>query len=385
MKIGVISDYFYPAIGGISEHVYNFSKYAAKQGHDVKLITPAPMGYNKAELKKIDDSMLPGQVIRFGQHLPVFSNGSLSRIGISLGIDKKLKELFESEKFDVIHTHSPLAGYVPMLAVKYSNTLTIGTMHTYFKSNFWFDTFKKYLIRYYDSLDGCISVSESSRDLIDHYLGRTPTVITNGIDVNLFGNTEEKIEKFNDGKVNVFFVGRAETRNGIDVLITAFLKAVKEDKNIRLIIAGDGPYLQRYIDMIPAEHKDDVHFVGRIYKERPAYYNTADIHVFPAEIATFSITVLEGLAAGKPVITTDMKSFKEIMSDGKEGFLVKYGDSDNMAKRILELAGDKTLREKMGKAARQRSLNYSWEVITGKIIDFYRECHKNALSKYTVF
>ena len=80
-----------------------------------------------------------------------------------------------------------------------------------------------------------------------------------------------------------------------------------------------------------------------------------------------------------------MKSFKEIMSDGKEGFLVKYGDSDNMAKRILELASDKTLREKMGKAARQRSLNYSWEVITTKIIDFYRECHRNALSKYTVF
>jgi phosphatidyl-myo-inositol alpha-mannosyltransferase len=384
MKIGVVSDYFYPAIGGISEHVYNFSKYATKLGHDVRLITPAPMDYSKAELKKLDDSLLPGQVIRFGHHLPIFSNGSLSRIGITLGIDKKLKALFDAEKFDVIHTHSPLAGYIPMLTIKYSNTLTIGTMHTYFKSNFWFNHFKKNLAEYYDCLDGCISVSDSSRDLMKQYLNRTPTVIPNGIDVNVFGNTKEKINKFSDDKVNVFFVGRAETRNGIDVLIKAFLLAVKEYKNMRLIIAGDGPYLQYYKDMIPFEHKDDVHFVGRIYSERPAYYNTADIHVFPAEIATFSITVLEGLAAGKPVITTDMKSFKEIMTDGKEGFLVKYGDFETMAKRLLELANNSSLRTSMGKAARERAMNYSWEVVTGKIINFYRECHKKALNKYPV-
>lgn len=384
MKIGVISDYFYPAIGGISEHVYNFSKYAQKMGHDVKLITPAPINYSKTELKRIDEAMLPGQVIRLGHHLPVFSNASLSRIGIAWSIDKKLKELFDSERFDVVHTHSPLAGYIPMLSVKYSNTLTIGTMHTYFKDNYWFKKFKKYIVRYYDSLDGCISVSDSSRDLINQYLNRTPTVINNGIDINLFGNTNEKIEKFNDGKINVFFVGRAETRNGIDVLINAFIRAIKDFKNMRLIIAGDGPFLQYYKDMVPAENKDDIHFVGRIYKERPAYYNTADIHVFPAEIATFSITVLEGMAAGKPVITTDMKSFKEILEDGKEGFLVKYGDSDAMAKKILDLASNKELRESVGLAARKRSMNYSWEKVTERVISFYKECHKKALSKYTV-
>jgi len=384
MKIGVVSDYFYPAIGGISEHVYNFAKYATKQGHDVRVITPSPVNYSKRELKAIDDSMLPGQVIRLGHHLPVFSNHSLSRIGIALSIDKKLTDVFETEKFDVVHTHSPLAGYIPLLTVKYSNTLTVGTMHTYFKDNYWFKKYKKYLVQYYDALDGCISVSESSKNLIQEYLGRTPTVITNGIDVNLFGNTKEKISQFDDGKINVFFVGRAEPRNGIDVLIKSFLKAVRKNGDMRLIIAGDGPFLQYYKDMVPTVHKNDIHFVGQIYEERPAYYNTADIHVFPAEIATFSITVLEGLAAGKPVITTDMKSFKEIMDHGKEGFLVKYGDSDTMAERILALAADKELRKTMGIAARKRAMQYSWEAITSKIIDFYRDCHKKALDKYPI-
>jgi len=376
MKIGVISDYFYPAIGGITEHVYNFTKYATKMGHDVKLITPAPLNYSKKDLQEIDQRLLNGNVIRFGVHLPVFSNGSLSRIGVAFNIDKKLKHLFETEKFDVVHTHSPLAGYIPLLAIKYRNTLTVGTMHTYFKSSFWFNTFKGVLARYYDAMDGCISVSNSSRDLIKEYLNRTPVVIPNGIDTNIFGNTDKKINAFMDDKVNVFFIGRAETRNGIDVLIKAFARAQREFSKLRLIIAGDGPYLDLYKQLAASENCKDVHFVGRIYEERPVYYNTADIHVFPAEIATFSITVLEGLAAGKPVITTDMKSFKEIMTDGKEGFLVKYGDHEKMAQRILELAKNKDLRERMGRDARQQALNYSWEIITKRVIDFYGECKK---------
>jgi phosphatidyl-myo-inositol alpha-mannosyltransferase len=386
MKIGVVSDYFYPCLGGITEHVYNFCKYAKKAGHDVKLITPHPVNYSKQKIKELDESLLPETVIRLGYHLPIFSNGSLSRIGLSFNIKKKLKNIFEVEKFDVLHVHSPLAGFIPMLSVKYSNTLTVGTIHTYFKSNFWFEKFKKSLIRYYDNLDGCISVSESSRELIEQYLGRTPTVIQNGIDVNAFGATEQKIQKFNDGKINIFFIGRAEIRNGIDVLIKAFLKALHSYKNMRLIISGDGPYLSYFESLVPPENKLDIIFTGKVIKERPKYYNTCDVHVFPAEIATFSITVLEGLASGKPVISTDMKSFHEIMTNNKEGFLVKYGDVDTMSQKILELANSKELREKMGKAARARAMEFSWESITDKIIKFYKDCHKKALDdkKYPV-
>jgi phosphatidyl-myo-inositol alpha-mannosyltransferase len=108
MKIAVVSDYFYPVLGGITENVYNFTKYAIKQGHDVKLITPQPYNYTKEETKKIDlEYFDEGVVIRLAKHIPIFSNGSLSRPGITLGIDKKLKALFEKENFDVIHVHSP--------------------------------------------------------------------------------------------------------------------------------------------------------------------------------------------------------------------------------------------------------------------------------------
>jgi phosphatidylinositol alpha-mannosyltransferase len=386
MKIAIISDYFYPSLGGITEHVYNFSKYAIKAGHDVQVITPYPLNHSKSNIDKMDTSLLPGSIIRFGRHLPIFSNGSLSKIGISFGINKKLKNLFKREKFDVIHIHSPLAGFLPMMSIKYSDTLTIGTIHTYFNDNFWFNLFKPSILKYYDALDACISVSDSSRELIEKELSRSPFVIPNGIDVNVFGNTNDKVDKFNDNKVNMFFIGRADVRNGIDVLIKAFLKSIRTYKNMRLIIAGGGPYLSIYKDMVPVENKDDVVFVGKINEERPAYYNTADVHIFPAEIAAHSITVLEGLAAGKPIITTDIKSFSDVITNGKEGFLVKYGDVDTMSQKILELANNKELREKMGKAARARAMDFSWESVTDRIIGFYKDCHKKAVSekKYPV-
>ena len=382
MKIAVVSDYFYPLLGGITEHVYNLTKYALKQGHDVKLITPKPYNYTQEETLKIDQSFFGNDVvIRLGTHLPVFSNGSLSSPGITFGIDKKLKKLFEKEKFDVVHVHSPLAGFLPMMATKYSDTLTVGTIHTYFKSNMFFDAFKKYITRYYDALDGCITVSDLSASLIEDKINRRPVVIPNGIDINFFGGTNEKIQEFSDGKINIFFIGRADVRNGIDVLIKAFLIAIKDYSNLRLIIAGDGPYMAYYKSMVPSEYKDDIVFVGKINEERPVYYNTADVHVFPVEIATHSITVLEGLAAGKPVITTDLESLKKIMSDGKEGFLVPYGDFNLLADRILELAKDKSLRERMGTAARKRAIDFSWETVTTKIIDFYKDCNRKALKR----
>lgn len=382
MKIAVVSDYFYPVLGGITENVYNFTKYAIKQGHDVKLITPQPYNYTKKETAKVDlEYFGEGVVIRLGKHMPIFSNGSLSRPGVTLGIDKKLKALFEKENFDVIHVHSPLAGFLPMMAIKYSNTLTIGTIHTYFKSNFYFDYFKKYIIQYYDALDGCIAVSESSSLLIKEKIQRTPVVLPNGIDIHFFGGTKEKIPEFCDGKVNIFFIGRADVRNGIDVLIKAFLSVIKSNTNVRLIIAGDGPYMAHYKEMVPQEYKKDVCFVGKINKERPVYYNTADIHVFPAEIAAHSITVLEGLAAGKPIITTDIKSFRDVITEGKEGFLVPYGDHGKLAQRILELVNNEGLRQQMGLASRNKSLEFSWETVTSKIIDFYKDCNRKALER----
>ncbi len=382
MKIAVVSDYFYPLLGGITENVYNFTKYAIKQGHDVRIITPEPYNFTKEQIKHHDLNYFDkGIVIRFGKHLPIFSNGSLSTLGITLNINTKLKELFNKERFDVVHIHSPLAGFFPMMAIKYSNTLTIGTIHTYFKSNFFFDCFKKYILKYYDALDGCIAVSQSSSMLIQEKLNRTPFVIPNGIDVNIFGNTKNKITEFCDDKINIFFIGRGDVRNGIDVLIKAFIRSVKINPKMRLIIAGDGPYMPLYKDQVPQEHKKDVFFVGKINKERPAYYNTADIHVFPAQIAAHSITVLEGLAAGKPIITTDIKSFSDVIKEGREGFLIPYGDHEKMSLKILELANDKELRLRMAGASRNRSLDFSWENITTKIIDFYKDCNRKALER----
>jgi phosphatidylinositol alpha-mannosyltransferase len=377
MKICVVSDYFYPALGGITEHVYNFTKYGIKAGHDIKLLTPYPVNMDRQHVRDLDEQLLPGAVVRFGKHLPVFSNGSLSYMGITFGINRKLKDFFKKEKFDVIHVHSPLAGFIPMMAIKYSDTLTIGTIHTYFKHNFWFEIFKKNIVKYYDALDGCIAVSDSSKELIEKEMHRSPAVIPNGVDINIFGGTKEKIKRFDDSKVNVFFIGRADVRNGIDILITAFLKAIKDFKNMRLIIAGDGPYLNLYKEMVPCEHLNDVHFVGKINKERPVYYNTADIHVFGAEIAAHSITILEGLAAGKPIITTDIKSFRDVITEGKEGFLVPYGDADKMADRLLQLANNKGLREQMSLASRQKSIQYSWENVTKRIINFYHDRQNN--------
>jgi len=164
---------FLSDVGGISEHVFNFVKYALAAGHDVKIITPTPWNISKKRIKHLDAASFGDRIIRFGRHLPVFSNASLSRVGIALNTGKKLKKLFADEN-STSFIFIPRSRFYPMIANNCSDTLTVGTIHTYFKSNFWFNTLKKSILKYYDALDGCIAVSESCRELIEKMLDRTP-------------------------------------------------------------------------------------------------------------------------------------------------------------------------------------------------------------------
>lgn len=372
MNICIISDYFYPKIGGITENVYNTTKELIKRGHNVKLITPSPIFTSKKEINRLDKELLGNNVIRMGIAIPVFVNGSIAQLGVTCRFKQKLHKLIEENNFDIIHIHSPLFSYYGLSTIKNSKRIPIvGTFHTYFKKSFLFDTFDKLLKNYFNAIKGKIPVSTSANEILKKYFGQEGMVINNGIDLDYY-NTKETIKKFNDDTINIFFIGRAEPRNGIDILIKAFEIAKKRYKKMRLIIAGND--MKTYKNLASKTNvSNDIFFVGPLRKEKPAYYNTADIHVFPVEVAALSITILEGMASSKPIITTDMQGMREIFGSNKTGIFTKFGDYKQIAKELVRLAKDKTLRDEYGKNARKRAEEFSWVHIMDKIENYYKE------------
>lgn len=364
MKIGIITEYYYPLLGGITEHVHHFSIEAKKLGLEPVIITG-----NAGEDPFVKEGEI--EIIRLGRSVPLYSNGSVARVTVGFNIGRKIKELFKSERFDIIHIHSPFVPTLPIMAQLYSNTMTFATFHTQFDSNIFLKTFRKISQRAMDILDGRIAVSKLCIESMNHYLDAEFKVIPNGIDTDKFNGRHEKIAAFDDGKLNIFFLSRLEPRNGLEYLIKAFSILRKKRSDCRLIVGGSGPLKTYYKSLVPSSVRHDIHFVGQINGVRPNYYSTADIFCFPTTKASFGITILEAMASEKPVITFTLPAYEQIIKSGEDGILCGDPDAGNMAMAIDQLLDSQEMREKIGRAARVRAEDYSWKKITKKIVDYY--------------
>ncbi len=372
LKIGIVTEYYYPTLGGIQEHVYHFSKEAASRGHNVHIITSNVIG---ADL--IYDVYNENvKVIRVGYSLPIVSNNSIGRVSLAPKITSRLKDILQQERYDILHIHSPLHPVLPILALSKSNTTTIGTFHTNFERSLFFTIFKPFLKMGIERLDGMIAVSETAITTVKNYLHpkKEFKIIPNGVDTEMFSPNTPKIKSLVDEKINLLFVGRMEPRNGLDRLIKAFIYVREKGyKNVRIIAIGDGPLRKIYEEMIPPNLKTDVIFTGALNGGRPEYYSSSHILCFPATIASFGITLLEGCAAGLPFISTLGAGFPSIFSNGVNGFLINTADEKEFGETLITLIKDENLRKRLGENGRRLAEKYSWKNITTQVIDYYYE------------
>lgn len=372
-KIGIVSEYFYPHLGGITEHVYFYSKELVKRGYEVVLLT----GY---EGETTDVPIPEGlRIVRLGKSVPFYMNNSFAKVTLGWNLGKKVRRVLEEEKFDLLHIHSPLFMTLPLLFLKYSETVTVGTLHTYFDSvgpRFFFRAFQKFIQRFFDKMDGVIAVSEACKKALAPYLKGDFAYIPNGVDTEWFANPKGKIEKFDDETPKVMFLGRMDPRNGLESLLDAFPAVVERLPAAKLIVVGDGPMLPLYQEKAGALNGRNVFFEGQINGNRPEYFASCDVFCYPAKIAAFSVTLLEAMAAGKPVVGTDNLGFRQAIENGKNGLLVPPEDSGQLAKALLHLLEDRETAARIAKNGQEWVQGISWSRVTDRILDFYDQVYR---------
>jgi phosphatidylinositol alpha-mannosyltransferase len=364
VRIGVVTEYYYPSVGGIQEHVYHFAREARRLGHVVKIVTSEMPDVKVGKVERNAD------VIRVGASLPVFQNGGFGRITGGPRIGASVREILTRERFDVVHVHAPLTPVLPLVAIHHATGPVVGTFHTNFKPNLLFRLMRSTLQRYLDRLDAAVAVSRACLSAFEDRLTADFRIIPNGVDTERFARGR-RIRRFDDGKLNVLFVGRLEPRNGLDRLLTSFHRAWKQI-DARLIVIGDGPLLPRYRAMVPREMADDVVFTGRVLEERPDYYATADVYCAPTRIASFGVTLLEAMAAGKPVLASDIDGYREVLQHGREGELLPPEDPAAWARALVRLSRDPARGVAFGDRGRVTAQRYAWPVVTREVLGLYR-------------
>jgi phosphatidylinositol alpha-mannosyltransferase len=382
MKIGIVTEYYYPTLGGVQDHVHYFAVAARRLGHDVRIITPevrdelASLATAGPQQPGRTDSDGHDGVIRLGVSLPVLSGSSIGRVSGGRDLSRRMREILRSEQFDVVHVHTPLLPTLPLIALRESDVLNVGTFHSVVGKSRLFGLLRPVLQRYADRLDLAIGVSETALEGIRRYVEAPWRVVPNGVDVATFAAGRRRPE-FDDGRANVLHVGRFDPRNGVDRVVKGWVGVRRAGTDARLILVGDGPMRRRYEAMVPDDLRADCHFVGFVPSaERASYYASGDVLLCPAVGGTFGIIVLEALAAGCAVVAADTSGFRNVMTDGVEGFLVDVdqdADCAVLAERARALLTDRTLRARCVEAGRRRAASFDWSLIAARVLALYDE------------
>ncbi|NOZ06819.1 MAG: glycosyltransferase family 4 protein [Chloroflexi bacterium] len=369
MKIAQVSPYDYPFPGGVTEHISYLDRHLREMGHEVQIIAPS----------STPEEELDSHVVRVGNVIvPVPFSGSVARISLSPRIYLRVKRLLQREQFDVIHIHEPMTPALPMAVLRHSKAVNVGTFHAYRSTHAAYE-YGRPMFRYFvRRLHGCIAVSIPARESVARYFPGEYRIIPNGIETRRFGNEDIRpIERFDDGMLNVLFVGRLEKRKGFKYLLRAFARVKERVPESRLIVVGAYEHEDKapFVRYARYHHIRHVKFVGYVHAEElPRYYHTAHVFCAPSTgFESFGIVLLEAMASGIPVVASDIPGYNAVLEHGREGLLAPAAEPVALAEAIVALLRDPQQRRYMGEQGRRKAARYDWSIITRRVYDFYLE------------
>ncbi len=362
MKIGLVCPYIYPENGGVAQHVRFLYENLRLRGHDVRVLTASHGPQRSSE----------GDIIRLGVGFSVPINASVGTLTFSPRYLSQIGAMLDRERFDVLHFHEPFVPFLSLFLLRESQSVNVATFHAYAGFSPSYEFGSRALGGYAARLHGRIAVSAAARHFIDRFFPGDYKVIPNGVDVGRFANAVP-IARWQDGTPNVLFVGRHEPRKGLIDLLKAHRILRKTGSDPRLLVVGSGPQEREARRYVATRGLQGVEFLGRVSDAQKAQlFRTADVYASPATGGeSFGIVLLEAMAAGTPIVCSDIHGYKGVVRRGREGLLVPPREPRELAIAIDRLLRDPALREQMGAAGQERAEQFSWPRVTAKVDDYY--------------
>jgi phosphatidylinositol alpha-mannosyltransferase len=375
----MVTEYAYPVLGGVPEHVHNLSRELAARGHEVTVLTSlAPLGM-KRRARDLDAENLAVhgyRTLRMAASMPFYGNGSVARVSIGMpGLKVRVTRALRG--MDVVHAQGLAVPTLPLYSLRTSLApVTVGTFHTYFERGHWgYRYFLAYVKSTLARTDRLIAVSEPCITAMRPYFTEQDfEIIPNGIDTDLYRPLAPS-EARPDGPPRILFVGRFDPRNALDTMLDAARILADEGRDFVLQVVGDGPLRPKYHHQAKALGVDDrVEWLGLLDKERPRLYREATVFAVPCVLASFGVVLLEAMASGTPVVCADNIGFRQVIRDGAPGRFVPPRDAAALAAGIAQLLDDPATRADWGARGRELAVEqYAWPTIARRVEDLYRE------------
>jgi len=362
MKVGITCPYSWDVPGGVQSHIRDLAEALLDAGHEVSVISPAD-----------DDTPLPPYVTGAGRAVPVPYNGSVARLSFGFLSVSRVRRWIKDGGFDVLHVHEPEIPSLSLLACWVASGPIVATFHTAIPRS------RVLLVTYpvvrtgLEKINGRIAVSEAARNTLVEHIGGDAVVIPNGVATSRFRKAEPLPGWPGPGGA-IGFLGRMdEPRKGLSVLLKAFTTLGSERPGLRLLIAGRAADPEEVLQRVPAELRDRVVLLGQINdEEKVRALHSVDVFCSPNTGGeSFGIVTAEAMAAGVPIVASDIDAFRQVLRGGEAGELFSTGDAGDLARAAGRLLDDPARRAALSAAALVAVADYDWSVVARSVLSVY--------------
>jgi phosphatidylinositol alpha-mannosyltransferase len=387
MRIAIVSPYALDVVGGVQSHVRSLARALRAAGDEVLVLGPtavAPAGRAAAAVGDARPSPEPTQP-HVGRTTAVPANGSRAPVALGPGAAVRLRSLLRRAAPDVVHVHEPLVPVIGPAAVLGTTAASVLTFHATAEGGalpVLYRAVRAPARRIVARGDVLTAVSPVAAAFHARMLGidvASLTIVPNGVDVARFasssGSPASPTGTAPSGPLLVF-LGRLEHRKGADVVVRAFLELAPRRRDLRLRILGDGPLaplLRSLVADAPEEVSRRIELAGRVEPEHlPALLAEGDVALLPARGGeSFGIVLLEAMAAGLPVVATDIPGYRAVARPDREALLVAPDDPTALAVAVARVLDDQALAARLRAAGRARAEEHDWTHVARTMQDVY--------------
>jgi phosphatidylinositol alpha-mannosyltransferase len=306
--------------------------------------------------------LAPGPTGGLGRTIPIPVNGSIARMAPPpIGVYRTRRALARS-RFDVIHLHEPLAPSITIPALMLQAAPTVATFHAAGERTpyRWFGALARRLARH---IDAPVAVSDAAAELAHRHLGVTCAVLYNGIELERFDpGTRECRSR------SILVLGRHEERKGLDVLLEAMAELPDD---VSLLIVGSGPDSPRLRNRYCGDPR--VVWLGQVSEATKLdLLHRSSVLCAPSRHGeSFGVVLLEAMAAGLPVVASNLSGYRGLSNGGLAARLVPPGDAAALARELIRVLSDDNLADSLRTAGLHQARRFSMDALAERYAEIY--------------
>jgi len=364
LRIGIVSPYSLTVPGGVQQQVLGLARSLRAKGHEVRVLGPC------------DGPPPDAFVTPLGNSLPTAVNGSIAPLAPDASAALRTIRALNDEAFDVVHVHEPLVPGPSLTALLVKMAPVVATFHSAGESAAY-RTFSRQLKWVASRIDIRVAVSKDAVELAQRYIGGEYEVLFNGIELN------DYVSPSTTPRENtIFFIGRHEERKGLSKLLEALAQLPPD---VRLWIASDGPQTAELKTRFASDSR--IEWLGRISdSEKISRMSRASVFCAPSlHGESFGVVLLEAMAAGTPVVASNLDGYRNVATDNETAVLVEIGNVASLASALTRVLTEPQLATRLTANGREHAQRFSMDVLADRYIEMYeRALHMEATNITTI-